>query len=76
MAKSNKKPPQKIIHSEIYTTIMAAPTRSGKGVSSLIPTLLAYPGSEIVLDFKGENFDYNAGFRPQDLSPEVTNGKA
>ena len=58
-----KKPAQKIIQSGIYNTILSAPTRSGKGVSSVIPTLLSYNGSVIVLDFKGENFDYTSGFR-------------
>lgn len=32
-----------------------APTRSGKGVSSIIPNLLTYPGSVFVVDVKGEN---------------------
>jgi type IV secretion system protein VirD4 len=36
---------------------------SGKGVSSVIPTLLSYPGSVIVLDLKGENFNLMSGFR-------------
>jgi len=58
-----KKPSQKIIQSGIYNTVLSAPTRSGKGVSSVIPTLLSYPGSCIVLDFKGENFNYTSGFR-------------
>jgi type IV secretion system protein VirD4 len=58
-----KNPSQKIIQSGIYNTILSAPTRSGKGVSSVIPTLLSYPGSAIVLDFKGENFNYTSGFR-------------
>lgn len=31
-----------------------APTGSGKGVSSVIPTLLTYPGSIVVVDPKGE----------------------
>ena len=35
----------------IYNTLLSAPTRSGK-----IPALLSYPGSVIVLGFKGENF--------------------
>ena len=58
-----KKPSQKIIQSGIYNTVLSAPTRSGKGVSCVIPTLLSYPGSMIVLDFKGENFNYTSGFR-------------
>lgn len=32
-----------------------APTRSGKGVSAIIPNLLTYPGSVLVIDPKGEN---------------------
>jgi type IV secretion system protein VirD4 len=47
----------------ITNTLLAAPTRSGKGVSSVIPTLLSYFGSVIVLDFKGENFYMTSGFR-------------
>jgi type IV secretion system protein VirD4 len=59
-----KKPSRrKIIQSGIYNTILSAPTRSGKGVSSVVPTLLSYPGSVIVLDFKGENFNMTSGFR-------------
>jgi len=58
-----KTPSQKIIQSGIYNTALAAPTRSGKGVSSVIPTLLSYPGSVIVLDFKGELFNYTSKFR-------------
>ena len=58
-----KKAAQKIIQSGIYNTLLSAPTRSGKGVSSVMTTLLSYPGSVIVLDFKGESFDYTSGFR-------------
>lgn len=32
-----------------------APTRSGKGISAIIPNLLTYKGSMLVLDIKGEN---------------------
>ena len=35
--------------------LTVAPTRSGKGVSSIIPNLLNYQGSAIVIDPKGEN---------------------
>jgi len=58
-----KKPSQKIIQSGIYNTLLSAPTRSGKGVSSVMTTLLSYSGSVIVLDFKGESFEYTSGFR-------------
>ncbi|MEQ7155122.1 conjugal transfer protein TraG [Brevundimonas aurifodinae] len=40
-----------------------APTRSGKGVGLVIPTLLTWPGSAIVHDIKGENFGLTAGWR-------------
>lgn len=40
-----------------------APTRSGKGVGLVIPTLLTWPGSCIVHDIKGENWQLTAGFR-------------
>ena len=40
-----------------------APTRSGKGVGLVIPTLLTWPGSTIVHDIKGENFQLTSGFR-------------
>lgn len=40
-----------------------APTRSGKGVGLVIPSLLTWPGSAIVHDVKGENWQLTAGFR-------------
>src|SRR5258706_3656166 len=40
-----------------------APTRSGKGVGLVIPTLLTWPHSTIVHDIKGENFTLTSGFR-------------
>jgi type IV secretion system protein VirD4 len=40
-----------------------APTRSGKGVGLVIPTLLTWPGSVIVHDIKGENWTLTAGWR-------------
>lgn len=40
-----------------------APTRSGKGVGLVIPTLLTWPGSAIIHDIKGENWNLTAGFR-------------
>ena len=43
--------------------ILAAPTRSGKGVGIVIPILLDYKSSVVVLDIKGENFDLTSGYR-------------
>jgi type IV secretion system protein VirD4 len=40
-----------------------APTRSGKGVGLVVPTLLTWPGSAIVHDIKGENWALTAGWR-------------
>jgi type IV secretion system protein VirD4 len=42
-----------------------APTRSGKGVGLVIPTLLTWPSSTIIHDIKGENFQLTSGWRAQ-----------
>jgi type IV secretion system protein VirD4 len=39
-----------------------APTRSGKGVGLILPTLLSWPHSSLVLDIKGENFALTSGY--------------
>ena len=43
--------------------ILAAPTRSGKGVGIVVPNCLNYSDALVVLDIKGENFDITSGFR-------------
>ncbi|WP_049623672.1 type IV secretory system conjugative DNA transfer family protein [Frateuria defendens] len=43
--------------------ILAAPTRSGKGVGVVIPNLLEYQESAVVLDIKQENFELTSGWR-------------
>ena len=40
-----------------------APTRSGKGVGLVIPTLLTWIGSAVIHDIKGENWQLTAGWR-------------
>ena len=40
-----------------------APTRSGKGIGLVVPTLLTWAGSVIVHDIKGENHGLTAGWR-------------
>lgn len=40
-----------------------APTRSGKGVGLVVPTLLSWPGSAVIHDIKGENWTLTAGWR-------------
>ena len=42
-----------------------APTRSGKGVGLVIPSLLAWDESAVIYDIKGENWAKTAGFRNQ-----------
>ena len=42
-----------------------APTRSGKGIGLVLPTLLDWRESVIVLDIKGENWALTAGWREQ-----------
>lgn len=42
-----------------------APTRSGKGVGLVIPSLLAWSGSTVVYDIKKENWAATAGWRRQ-----------
>lgn len=45
------------------SVMLSAPTRSGKGVGIVIPNLLNWPDSAVVLDIKGENYEITAGFR-------------
>ncbi len=40
-----------------------APTRTGKGVGLVVPTLLSWAGSAVVHDIKGENWALTAGWR-------------
>jgi len=43
--------------------ICFAPTRSGKGVGLVLPTLLSWTSSAVVHDIKGENWHHTAGWR-------------
>ena len=45
------------------SVMLSAPTRSGKGVGVVIPNLLNWPDSVVVLDIKGENYNVTAGWR-------------
>jgi type IV secretion system protein VirD4 len=42
-----------------------APTRSGKGIGLVLPTLLSWTGSAVIHDVKGENWRLSAGWRMQ-----------
>ena len=51
--------------------LSVAPTRSGKGVSLIIPNLLRYGGSAIVIDPKGENAWITARYRRQGMQQKT-----
>lgn len=50
-------------HSGPEHVMVFAPTRSGKGVGLVIPTLLSWRHSAFILDIKGENWALTSGFR-------------
>ena len=60
-----KKGGKYLINDEPLHTLVAAPTRSGKGVGIVIPNLLSWNGSVVVLDIKKENYQLTAGYRAE-----------
>lgn len=52
-------------HSGAEHVLTYAPTRSGKGVGLVIPTLLSYMGSCVITDLKRELWEMTAGWRQQ-----------
>jgi type IV secretion system protein VirD4 len=48
-----------------------APTRSGKGVGLVIPSLLSWKGSAVIHDMKGELWAATAGYRKEGLHNTV-----
>ena len=57
------KPSKLICHAGTSHTLVIAPTRSGKGVGTVVPTLTSYTESVIVFDPKGELYNMTAGYR-------------
>jgi type IV secretion system protein VirD4 len=55
--------PRYLRHAGPAHVLALAPTRSGKGVGLVIPTLLSWTGSVIVIDIKQENWALTAGWR-------------
>lgn len=45
------------------SVMVSAPTRSGKGAGVVVPNLLNWPDSAVVLDIKGENYAVTSGYR-------------
>lgn len=52
-------------------SIVIAPTRSGKGVGNILPTLLSWPASCAVYDEKGELWELTAGWRAKHADSTV-----
>lgn len=61
----------KIIENSNTHIALIAPTRAGKGVGVIIPTLLNWQSSSITLDLKGENYIKTAGYREKILKHKI-----
>ncbi|MGL5569267.1 MAG: type IV secretory system conjugative DNA transfer family protein [Cetobacterium sp.] len=61
----------KIIENLKTHIALIAPTRAGKGVGVIIPTLLNWKSSSVVLDLKGENYQNTAGYRQKVLKHKI-----
>lgn len=68
-------------HSGPEHILCYAPTRSGKGVGLIVPTLLSWPESAVITDLKGELWALTAGWRQQyannkvlRFEPAISNG--
>jgi type IV secretion system protein VirD4 len=51
--------------------MVVAPQGGGKGVGFVVPNLITYPGSMVVIDPKGENAQQTAKYRREVLKQEV-----
>lgn len=51
--------------------LLAAPTRTGKGVGFCVPNLLQFTESAVVLDIKGENYNLTSEFRRRYMGNEI-----
>jgi type IV secretion system protein VirD4 len=59
----SKDSPQILRHNGPEHILVVAPTRGGKGVGLVIPTLLSWEESVVIFDPKGENWQISSGFR-------------
>lgn len=48
-----------------------APTRSGKGIGLVLPTLLSWSQSAVIIDIKGENWALTSGWRQKHANNKV-----
>ena len=58
-------------HAGTEHVLCYAPTRSGKGVSLILPTLLSWKQSVFVTDLKGELYELTAGWRQKHANNKV-----
>lgn len=58
-------------HSGPEHVLTYAPTRSGKGVGLVVPTLLSWPDSAVITDLKGELWAMTAGWRQKHARNKV-----
>ncbi len=62
---------QYLRHSGPEHIFVSAPPRTGKGAGLVVPTLLEYRESVLVVDIKKENYEATAGFRKNKLKQTV-----
>jgi type IV secretion system protein VirD4 len=61
----------RLYDNEPHHVMLIAPTRSGKGVGYVVPNLLNYRHSAVVLDVKRELYEVTSGFRAGELGQEI-----
>lgn len=62
---------RKLSHPAVVHAFVIGPPSSGKGASLIIPNMLTWENSAIVLDIRGETFDATAGYRDKVLNSRV-----
>lgn len=65
------RPTKEELHPGTGNIITFGTTRSGKGTGQIIINLLAWEGSVLVLDVKGENYFHSAGCRAKKMNQAV-----
>ena len=60
-----------MLHNGVEHILLMAPTRSGKGVNTIIPTGLVWKNSLFVLDVKGELWQATSGYRQKVMHQKV-----
>lgn len=60
-----------IIDSKPTHNLIIAPSRSGKGIGIILPTLVNWSQSIICFDIKGENFQHTSKYRQEKLNNKV-----